>query len=162
MRRWAFAQQKAAIASLNKDEIFWLFIQHHNDQFKERNMPLLVVPNLGLLNKLKPGTNPQMEIILHHRIIEFIFFLAAPVMHKKHWEDQQWYLPWLIQDYPMFAILWEKGMKMMFKEKRQGNIKFVKDALWQCYLEKFFQPYVDQIINKFLKGFPACEAETFV
>ena len=61
MRLWAFSQRKDAIASLNKDKLFWLYTHHLNEKFREAGEPPSQVPNLEVLKKSEPGKYPDLE-----------------------------------------------------------------------------------------------------
>ena len=70
------------MASLNKDELFWLNLHSTNTQLKEHGQPTRKMPNLGFLQKTPMGEKPMLERILHDRIIEFLIILKAPTTHK--------------------------------------------------------------------------------
>jgi len=127
MRRWAFSQRKDAIASLNKDKLFWLFTHHMNEKLKEKGMPPTQVPNLDILNKTEPGTHPDLESLLHKCIVDFLIFLKYPTSHKQHWERRQTYLPWLVKDYFLFLVIWEQAHHILRTEGNGKNTKHAKD-----------------------------------
>ena len=73
------------MASLNKDEIFWLHLHNNNVQLKEKNQPIGKMPNLGMLQESLLGTHPELESKMHDQIIEFLTVLKAPTTHKYHY-----------------------------------------------------------------------------
>ena len=160
MRLWAFSQRKDAIASLNKDKLFWLYTHHLNEKFREAGEPPSQVPNLEVLKKSEPGKYPDLESRLHKCVIDFLIFLKYPTSHKQHWERRQTYLPWLIKDYHLFLVIWEQCIHTLQSKSYGKSAKYSKDFAWRIYLDTVFQSYekaVDEL--NVWPNFPACEAE---
>ena len=140
------------MASLNKDELFWLNLHSTNTQLKQHGQPTRKMPNLGFLQKTPMGENPMLEKILHERIIEFLIILKAPTTHKYHWTQRAQHFRLLLDHHKDLLSILENTYKHKLDKQAFENA-------WDQYVEKFCKPYEDQATKCFPPRYPACEAE---
>ena len=124
------------MASLNKDEIFWLHLHSINVQLKEHNQPTRKMPNLGMMQQSPPGTHPELESILHDRLIEFLTVLKAPTTHKYHWTQRAQHIRILFNHHSQLLLIFEHTYKQ--KSDRQAFEK-----AWDTYVDKICKQYED-------------------
>jgi hypothetical protein len=140
------------MASLNKDEIFWAHLHSNNIQLKENNQPTRKMPNLGMLQNSPQGTHPELESILHDRIMEFLIVLKAPTTHKYHWTQRAQQIRFLFNHHDELLHIFETTYTQ--KSDHQAF-----ETAWDKYVEYVCKTYEDLAEKCYPQGYPACEAE---
>ena len=110
------------------------------------------MPNLGMMQKSPPGTYPELESILHDRLIEFLTVLKAPTTHKYHWTQRAQHIRILFNNHTQLLLIFDHTYKQ--KSDRQAFEK-----AWDTYVDTICKQYEDQAEQCYPENYPACEAE---
>jgi hypothetical protein len=153
LRQWLVSKRKQAMAALNKDELFWMFLHEINNSRREQKLPQKLVPNLGLLQAHPPGTFHQLDHMLCERITEFIPALASPTAHPYHWQQQAQTLRLLLKHFSQLHNIFILVYSIMY-----DNPNAFTNAS-DCYVAVHCKPYKITAAKKYLSNFPACEDE---
>ena len=140
------------MASLNKDEIFWLHLHNNIVQLKEKNQPIGKMPNLGMLQESLLGTHPELESKMHDQIIEFLTVLKAPTTHKYHCTQRAQHIRILFNHHSQLLLILDHTYKQ--KSDRQAFKK-----AWDTYVDRICKQYENQAEKCYPETYPACEAE---
>ena len=110
------------------------------------------MPNLSMMQKSPPGTYPELESILHDRLIEFLTVLKSPTTHKYHWTQRAQHIRILFNNHTQLLLIFDHTYKQ--KTDRQAFEK-----AWDTYVDTICKQYEDQAEQCYPENYPACEAE---